>query len=349
MYCSSSCTRQGYKTKNITQEVNRSGIISRQISCHDRNSELLKVPTVEKEKKSKVILKAFGWFWKYQSLFIFSWKSLTIAGPGGACVYCTWDLLGRLRKEEEMNPVQGLFIHGGPRINFSVFLYCSPPYLLRQGLSMNLALTDSARVTGQQLKESWLCLSGLGFSRAPCALAFYMGFGKSKLRWSCLSSKHFTHWAITPAPPSPQCFYVSCFEVNFLVCWIKGSQSVCALRRMTLRIQIQTQGLWQVAKSLYHSRLCTSFPEPGMMMNAYNGCTQNIEAGRLPVWGQTGLQSLGRLGWDTEKFQTSHRVRTCLEQIKIPPNSESYWCTINHRYRAKWLRTLKWEHSGSSR
>lgn len=62
-----------------------------------------------------------------------------------------------------------------------------------------------------------------------------------------------------------------------------------------------------------------------------------------------GLQSLDRLGWDTEKCQASHRVRTCHEQNKIPPNNESYWCTINHRYRAKWLRTLKWEHSGSSR
>jgi hypothetical protein len=41
------------------------------------------------------------------------------------------------------------YICGGQRLKLSIFLYHFPTYVLRQGLSLNLLLTSSARLTDQ--------------------------------------------------------------------------------------------------------------------------------------------------------------------------------------------------------
>lgn len=44
-------------------------------------------------------------------------------------------------------------VHGGG-LELAVFLYCSPPYFLKQVLSLNLEVTSLARQAGQQTLRS---------------------------------------------------------------------------------------------------------------------------------------------------------------------------------------------------
>lgn len=74
-----------------------------------------------------------------------------------------------------------------------VFLY-PPPYFLRQSLSLNLELTDSARMPGWQAPR--IILSPLSqhqdYRHVLLRPAFYMGAGV-KLSSLYLCGKHFTH------------------------------------------------------------------------------------------------------------------------------------------------------------
>lgn len=78
-----------------------------------------------------------------------------------------------------------------------VALNCSPPYLLKQGLSLNVELTDLGRPVGQNPAI-------LLFVPFPCwdhscawLLCKYRG---PKFRSSCLCSKHLINWAISQPP-----------------------------------------------------------------------------------------------------------------------------------------------------
>jgi hypothetical protein len=64
------------------------------------------------------------------------------------------------------------------RLTSDVFLYHSHLYfILRQGLSVNLELIDSARLTGQRTQASaCLCLPGLRLQMHTDILGFPMGF-----------------------------------------------------------------------------------------------------------------------------------------------------------------------------
>lgn len=91
----------------------------------------------------------------------------------------------------------------------------SSDIFLREGLSLNLELAISARLTGQG--ASRICLSTFPLNQCwayrhtlshPVFLHWFWGF---KLRFSCFRNEHFTHWAASPTP-----LYYKGFSITFL-------------------------------------------------------------------------------------------------------------------------------------
>ena len=63
-----------------------------------------------------------------------------------------------------------------PQVNVSVFPSRSPSYCARQGLSLNLESTDSARLAGPwDLESTRLCLARTWLQLMLTCLAFYVG------------------------------------------------------------------------------------------------------------------------------------------------------------------------------
>lgn len=59
--------------------------------------------------------------------------------------------------------VVSLCVHARLEVNIRMFLFVSLPYILRQALSLNLDLTNSARLAGQgDPGDLPVCLSALG-------------------------------------------------------------------------------------------------------------------------------------------------------------------------------------------
>lgn len=78
-----------------------------------------------------------------------------------------------------------------------VVLNYSPPYLLRQGLLLNVELTDLGRPVGQN--PAILSFVPFPCWDHSCAWLLYKYWGP-KFRSSCLCSKHLINWAISQPP-----------------------------------------------------------------------------------------------------------------------------------------------------
>lgn len=98
-----------------------------------------------------------------------------------------------------------------PEVSIRVFLNCSPPYFLRQGLPLNLKLVNSAKLAGGwTLGISCLCLAGLGHT--PPHSALYLGAGNPKT--ACIVST-------LPTKPSPV------LEVLHCIFWFLHRVELC--------------------------------------------------------------------------------------------------------------------------
>ena len=75
----------------------------------------------------------------------------------------------------------------GPEKTLNAFLCCSLPYVLRQNLSLNLDLSDLARLDNQQALESSCLCPELGLQACPAVLTWLTS---SVLE--ILHSKYFT-------------------------------------------------------------------------------------------------------------------------------------------------------------
>lgn len=84
---------------------------------------------------------------------------------------------------------------GCQRLMSGVLLYHSPLYFFKQGLSQNLKVTSSIRLSGQW--DPSICLSPLPSTEVTDSHS--LAWLTSELTSSCLGSKHVTHWAISPA------------------------------------------------------------------------------------------------------------------------------------------------------
>lgn len=82
-----------------------------------------------------------------------------------------------------------------PEKTLNVFLCWSRPYVLRQNLPLNLALSDLARLDNQQALESSCLCPELGLQACPTMLTWLTSWVLE-----ILHSKYFTDWAISPVP-----------------------------------------------------------------------------------------------------------------------------------------------------
>lgn len=83
-----------------------------------------------------------------------------------------------------------------------VFLYCSPLYILRQGLFLKLVLTDSANLAGQWTLASSCLFHSAGITEVHPHNHIFMCW-ESELRSSRFCSNCFPDWAMSPSPSSP--------------------------------------------------------------------------------------------------------------------------------------------------
>lgn len=83
----------------------------------------------------------------------------------------------------------------------SVFFNTVPSCSLRQCFSLNLELTNSARLTSQWVpRMPYLWLHGTGITgKWFCSRLLVQGIHRVQLRFLCLYSKHLTYGAISPA------------------------------------------------------------------------------------------------------------------------------------------------------
>lgn len=106
---------------------------------------------------------------------------------------------------------------GGLRLTEDFSLICSPPYFWRKGLSLNLGLTNLARLVGQWALGTCLCLSPLGFSACTASTGIYLSSGNQTqvlmfMSWSPLLS----HTLYSKSPPTYIYKYM-CTALNFLL------------------------------------------------------------------------------------------------------------------------------------
>lgn len=83
----------------------------------------------------------------------------------------------------------------------SVFFHTVPSCSVRQYFSLNLELTNSARLTSQwvpRMPYRWLHSTGITGKRFHPRL-LVQGIHRVQLRFLCLCSKHLTYGAISPA------------------------------------------------------------------------------------------------------------------------------------------------------
>lgn len=87
------------------------------------------------------------------------------------------------------------------KFDTSAFLECLPPYFLRQGLSLNLELTNSTNLAGSASPSdlSLLCLFSSRFTEMYCCMGLCTRVLGIQLKSSYLHSKHWLS-TISPSP-----------------------------------------------------------------------------------------------------------------------------------------------------